>query len=65
VGILLPLAAAVCYITSITKYSSNNVLQQTLHTYFHLTEQKVSLSPSCVPAAAGGSAAGTGQGPPP
>lgn len=47
VGILLPLGAVVCYLTNMSKYGNNNVLQQTLGSYFHLTEQKSVLAPAC------------------
>lgn len=44
VGILLPLALVVCYITRQSQYTSNNILQRTLHAFFYLTEQKNSLT---------------------
>jgi hypothetical protein len=44
IGILLPLAAVVCYITRQSQYTSNNILQRTLYVFFHLTEQKNSLT---------------------
>ncbi len=44
VGILLPLAFVVCYITQQSQYSSNNILQRTLYIFFHSTEQKNSLT---------------------
>lgn len=40
VGILLPLGLVVWYLTNLSKYGSNNVIQQTLTSYYHLTEQK-------------------------
>ena len=52
VGILLPLAAVVCYITRQAQYTSSNILQRTLYTFFHLTEQKNSLTTRCARAAA-------------
>lgn len=42
-GILLPLSAVVYYIIAQSKYT-NNVLQQTLGTFFMLTESKNSLA---------------------
>ena len=44
VGILLPLALVVCYITRQSQYTSNTILQRTLHAFFYLTEQKNSLT---------------------
>jgi hypothetical protein len=44
IGILLPLAGVVCYITRQAQYTSNNILQRTLYVFFHLTEQKNSLT---------------------
>ena len=44
VGILLPLALVVCYITRQSQYTSNNVLQLTLRAFYFLTEQKNSLT---------------------
>ena len=49
---LLPLAAVVCYITRQAQYTSSNILQRTLYTFFHLTEQKNSLTTRCARAAA-------------
>lgn len=46
---MLPLAVVVCYITRQSEYTSNNILQRTLYVFFHLTEQKNSLSVSKVP----------------
>ena len=44
VGILLPLALVVCYITRQSQYTSNNILQLTQRAFFYMTEQKNSLS---------------------
>ena len=44
VGILLPLALVVCYITRQSQYTSNNVLQMTQRAFLYLTEQKNSLT---------------------
>ena len=42
-GILLPLSAVVYYIIQQSKYT-NNILQQTVGTFFHFTEAKNSLA---------------------
>ena len=44
VGILLPLALVVCYITRQSQYTNNNVLQLTLRAFYYHTEQKNSLT---------------------
>lgn len=48
VGILLPLGVVVCYLIKLSKYGGNNVIQQTLASYFHMTEQKSVLAPAKV-----------------
>jgi hypothetical protein len=58
VGILLPLAAVVCYIMRQSEYTSNNILQRTLYVFFHLTEQKNSLTVRHVPCLHCGTLAG-------
>lgn len=44
VGILLPLALVVCYITRQSQYTNNNILQRTMQAFYYLTEQKNSLT---------------------
>ena len=44
VGILLPLALVVCYITRQSQYTNNNILQQTLQAFAYFTDQKNSLA---------------------
>lgn len=45
-GILAPLLAAVIYLSRSSKYTGNNVMHQTVLTYYHF--MKPSLAPRCV-----------------